>query len=61
LSNVPQQGASCERCGATANLYAAPVLGNRVGRLRGYGNAINAEAARVFVESWLDTCTIEAT
>jgi hypothetical protein len=25
---------------------------NRVIRLRGYGNAINAEAARVFIESY---------
>ena len=32
----------------------------RVGRLRGYGNAINAEAAKVFIESYLDTRTIEA-
>ncbi len=28
--------------------------GNRVGRLRAYGNAINAEAARVFIEAYLD-------
>ena len=27
----------------------------RVGRLRGYGNAINAEAARIFIESFLDS------
>lgn len=26
----------------------------RVGRLRGYGNAINAEAATAFVESYLE-------
>ena len=26
----------------------------RVGRLRGYGNAINAEVARVFIESYMD-------
>ena len=26
----------------------------RVGRLRGYGNAINAEVARIFIESYLD-------
>ncbi len=32
----------------------------RVGRLRGYGNAINAEAAKVFIEAYLDTRTIEA-
>jgi len=25
-----------------------------VGRLRGYGNAINAEAARVFIEAVMD-------
>jgi len=30
----------------------------RVGRLRGYGNAINAEAAKVFIEAYLDTCVI---
>lgn len=28
--------------------------GNRVGRLRAYGNAINVEAARVFIEAYLD-------
>jgi hypothetical protein len=27
---------------------------NRVGRLRAYGNAINAEAARFFIEAYLD-------
>lgn len=27
----------------------------RVGRLRGYGNAINAEAARAFIEAYLET------
>jgi len=26
---------------------------NRVGRLRGYGNAINAQAAKVFIESYM--------
>jgi len=26
---------------------------NRVGRLRGYGNAINAEAAKIFIEAYL--------
>ena len=29
----------------------------RVGRLRGYGNAINAEAAKAFIESYLETKT----
>jgi DNA (cytosine-5)-methyltransferase 1 len=28
----------------------------RVGRLRGYGNAINPEVAAVFIESYLDCC-----
>ncbi|EPK6501875.1 DNA cytosine methyltransferase [Klebsiella aerogenes] len=28
---------------------------NRRGRLKGYGNAINAEAARVFIRAYLDT------
>lgn len=28
---------------------------NRVGRLRGYGNAINAQAAKVFIEACLNT------
>jgi hypothetical protein len=28
-----------------------------VGRLRGYGNAVNADAARVWIESYLETCT----
>lgn len=28
--------------------------GNRIGRLRAYGNAINAEAARVFIDAYLD-------
>lgn len=28
---------------------------SRVGRLRGYGNAINAEAATAFIEAYLDT------
>jgi DNA (cytosine-5)-methyltransferase 1 len=28
---------------------------SRVGRLRAYGNAINAEAAKAFIESYLDT------
>ena len=32
----------------------------RVGRLRGYGNAINAEAARVFIEAYLETHAIDA-
>ncbi|EKN5942624.1 DNA cytosine methyltransferase, partial [Yersinia enterocolitica] len=27
---------------------------NRVGRLRAYGNAINAEAAKVFIESYME-------
>jgi DNA (cytosine-5)-methyltransferase 1 len=31
----------------------------RVGRLRGYGNAINAEAATTFIEAYLDTHTID--
>jgi DNA (cytosine-5)-methyltransferase 1 len=31
----------------------------RVGRLRGYGNAINAEAATVFIEAYLETKTID--
>ena len=26
----------------------------RVGRLRGYGNAINAEAAKIFIQSLMD-------
>lgn len=31
---------------------------SRVGRLRAYGNAINAEAARIFIESYIDArCT----
>jgi DNA (cytosine-5)-methyltransferase 1 len=28
-----------------------------VGRLRAYGNAINAEAARVFIEAVMETLT----
>jgi DNA (cytosine-5)-methyltransferase 1 len=32
----------------------------RVGRLRGYGNAINAEAAQAWIEAYLEGCTIEA-
>lgn len=32
----------------------------RVGRLRGYGNAINAEAAVAWIKSYLDTHTVEA-
>jgi len=38
--------------GAFPLAHGAPA---RVGRLRAYGNAINAEAARVFVEAFLDT------
>jgi DNA (cytosine-5)-methyltransferase 1 len=29
---------------------------NRVGRLRGYGNAINAQVAQAFIESYLEIC-----
>lgn len=29
-------------------------IANRVGRLRAYGNAINAEAAKVFIESYME-------
>jgi DNA (cytosine-5)-methyltransferase 1 len=32
----------------------------RVGRLRGYGNAINAEAATSFIEAYLETKAIDA-
>lgn len=37
-------------------LAAAPRKdqGSRVGRLRGYGNALNAQAARVFISAYLD-------
>jgi DNA (cytosine-5)-methyltransferase 1 len=31
-----------------------PKAAARVGRLRGYGNAINAEAAKAFIESYLN-------
>lgn len=36
--------------------YGTPtnVTTNRVGRLRGYGNAINAEAAQIFIESYME-------
>ncbi|SUB81988.1 Modification methylase HhaI [Pragia fontium] len=34
---------------------------NRVGRLRAYGNAINAEAAKVFIESYMDIIDGEQT
>lgn len=36
--------------------HGAPVdvATNRVGRLRGYGNAINAEVAQVFIESYME-------
>jgi DNA (cytosine-5)-methyltransferase 1 len=27
----------------------------RVGRLRGYGNAVDAEATKIFIEAYLDT------
>jgi hypothetical protein len=30
----------------------------RVGRLRGFGNAINSQAAKVWIESYLDTKTV---
>lgn len=33
-------------------------IANRVGRVRAYGNAINAEAAKVFIESYLEVSSL---
>ena len=40
--------------GTSPLAYGSP---NRVGRLRGYGNAINAQAAKAFIESYLEGVT----
>jgi DNA (cytosine-5)-methyltransferase 1 len=53
LPEVPHSGASgCERCGALRPLYEVKIMGNRIPRLRGYGNAINAEAAAAFIRAY---------
>jgi DNA (cytosine-5)-methyltransferase 1 len=51
---TPEQSQSvlCDLCGGMgANLRQATLVGNRVGRLRAYGNAINAQAAAEFIRS----------
>lgn len=42
------------RCARPGTFPLANGATSRVGRLRAYGNAINAEAARVFIESYLE-------
>ncbi|MEG6502520.1 MULTISPECIES: DNA cytosine methyltransferase [unclassified Desulfovibrio] len=43
----------CQRMGA--HVCTEEVVKNRVGRLRGYGNAINAEQAKAFIEAFMET------
>lgn len=46
---------TCERCGDHAEVFRVTVHhNNRVGRLRGYGNCIVAQAAQGFVEAYLE-------
>lgn len=45
-------------CDESGNGFISPLIEkgkNRVGRLRGYGNALCAKAAQVFIESYLET------
>ena len=54
----PLAHGAASRVGSSGADWRSPAgeeeKGNRVGRLRGYGNAINAEAARIFIEAYLD-------
>ena len=53
LSELPQAGA----LEVLKSLNGSPLVvspNNRVGRLRGYGNAVNAEAAKAFIGSFME-------
>ena len=55
LTSEPQQDLFCPLCKRVGPQECSEeVGGSRVGRLRAYGNAINAEAARIFIESFIE-------
>ena len=58
LASEPQQDLLCPLCKRVGPQECGEEMGgSRAGRLKGYGNAINAKAAQVFIESFMDGVT----
>lgn len=56
----PLVDGAAARLGRVESGVARVASGNRTGRLRGYGNAINAQAAAAFISAYMESANVQA-
>ncbi len=56
----PLVDGAAARLGRVESGVARMASGNRTGRLRGYGNAINAQAAAAFISAYMESANVQA-